>query len=180
MHSILRTQCEGESHWVSCNWSCTYHHAENISSGKILCRERLIRTMFIPTPAEPIILPMPQSWPFLPWIFHAKESSIWQNPLFYVIALSRFSLQCFRGFTEAGQGFECHLMWEKTSAFCCQFSFKDVFLCYLCLGLHPTSRWKGLPSSFVLSLFRALSFVQGERITVIFCTDNSYLNSLPF
>lgn len=144
MHSILRTQCGGESHWVSWTWFCTYHHAENISSGKILCRERLIQTVFIPTPAEPIILPPPQTWPFLPWVSHARESSIRQNSLLYVIVLSPFFLQNLRGFTEAGQGSECHLLLEKTSASCCQFFIA------------------------VLPLFRSSSSVQVERITVIF------------
>ena len=90
-HSILWTQCGGESYWVSHIWSCTYRYAANISSGKILRRERLIQTVFIPTPAEPIVLPTPQSLSFLPWVSHARESKIQQNPRLYDIALPHFS-----------------------------------------------------------------------------------------
>lgn len=53
--------------------------------------------MLIPTPAKPIILTMPYSSSFSPWVSHATKSKIQNDSLLYDIALPHFSTR-FWGF----------------------------------------------------------------------------------
>ena len=125
----------------------------------------------------------------------------YNSTISYTTALfPHFFLQGFRGFTEAGQGLEYHLMRGKHQLpFCSGFHRPSrgrelpIYLAaphsyqILLLGPSLIPSYTGelqLPATnsnlYQYVLFRSSSSIQGERITDNLCIDDSYLNNLLF